>query len=248
MNFQRLCFAVLVFATTIAVGAASAASCSNATLNGVFGSLDAGVKAGEPEATVTQFTADGKGNLSGTLTNSTNGTVTTGTFAGTYSISKNCTGSVTVTFPNGSTASENIVLDNAKKGAQMIRTDSGLIKPGFALAQGAVTCGANGKKQTFAANLTGTINGTGPIAYVGQVILDGKGNVSGTLTLSLNGTIATAPITGTYTENANCTGTAQVTPSGFSTANFNLVVVNVGKEILLIETDTNTTISGTMQQ
>jgi hypothetical protein len=88
----------------------------------------------------------------------------------------------------------------------------------------------------------------GPVAYVEQVILDGKGNVSGSGTSSLDGTIDTAPITGTYTENADCTGSAQITPQGFSTLNFNFVVVNVGKEILLIETDTNTIVSGTMQQ
>jgi len=233
----------------VAVGSASAASCSNATLKGVAGSLDAGFNAGVPEATLSQFTADGKGSLSGTATNSKNGTITTGiTFTGTYSISKNCTGSYTETFPNGYTASGNFVLDDTKKGVQMIRTDSGFVKAGFTLDQGAVTCGATGKKATFAANLTGTINGIGPAAVVGQAILDGKGNISGTGTFSLNGTIVTGSITGTYTENADCTGTAQITPQGFSTLNFNFVVVNVGKEILLIETDSGTTVSGTMQQ
>jgi len=153
-----------------------------------------------------------------------------------------------VTFPNGSTASDNFVIDNAKKGAQGIRTDSSVVKTGFVLAQGTVTCGLTGIKHNFAANLSGTVKGTGRIAYVGQVILDGNGNVSGALTRSLNGTIATVPVTGTYTENANCTGTAHITPSGHSTVNFNFVVVNVGLEMLLIETDAGTVVSGTMQQ
>ncbi|MFI5114021.1 MAG: hypothetical protein ACHP7J_02670 [Terriglobales bacterium] len=233
----------------IAVGSASAATCSNATLKGVLGTLDLGFKAGQFETTLTQSTADGNGHLSGgTATNSTSGTITTTTFTGTYSIAKNCTGSYTVTFPNNSTASGNTVSDNMNKGAQTIRTDSGFVKSGVILAQGVVACGLTGKKQTFAANLNGTINGVGAVSLVGQVILDGKGKVSGTETASLNGTIATASITGTYTENANCTGTAQITPQGFSTTNFNFVVVNAGKEILLIETDSGTTISGTMQQ
>jgi hypothetical protein len=248
MNFQKFCFATLVFATMVAVGSVSAATCSNATLKGVSGTLDTGLKAGQFETTLTQSTADGNGQLSGTATNSTNGTITMGiTFTGTYSIAKNCTGSYTVTFQNGSTASGNFVLDNMNKGSQTIRTDSGFVKTGVILAQGAVVCGMTGKKQTFAANLVGAINGIGPVASVSQVILDGKGNVFGNGTLSVNGTITSGPITGTYTENASCNGTAQIT-QGANTANFVFVVVNAGKEILMIQTDTGTTVSGTMQQ
>jgi len=247
MNFLKLCVAVVVFASMIVVGSASAASCSNATLKGVIGSLDAGFNAGQPEATLTQSTADGNGHLTGgTFTSSTNGSIATGTFTGTYSIAKNCTGSYTVTFTNNTTASGNFYIDDMKKGAQTIRTDSGFVKSGVILGQGAVACGLTGKKQTLAANLFGAINGVGAVAIAGQVILDGKGKVAGAETASLNG--MSASISGTYTENANCTGTAQITPQGFNTTNFNFVVVNGGKEILLIETDAGTTMSGTMQE
>jgi len=240
MNFQKFCFALLVFAV-IAVGSASAASCSNATVNGVWGYLVG--------AAVGQFTADGKGGITnGSQTVSQNGVIETQTFTGTYSVSKNCTGSLTVNLTGGGTATANFVIDDSKKGAQIIDTISGIVAGGFGLAQGAVTCGATGKKATFAANLLGKIANTGPVAYVSQVILDGKGNISGSGTFDVNGTIVTAPFTGTYTENADCTGSAQVTPSGFSTLNFNLVVVNAGKEILLIETDANTIVVGNMQQ
>lgn len=250
MNFLKLCIAVVVFASMIAVGSASAASCSNATLKGVIGSLDAGFNAGQPEATLTQSTADGNGHLTaGTFTSSSGGTIVTGTFAGTYSIAKNCIGSYTVTFQNNSTASGYFVLDGMNKGSQTIRTDSGYVKSGVILAQGAVACGLTGKKQTLAANLFGAINGVGAVAIVGQVILDGRGNISGNETASLNGTIAPpASISGTYTETANCTGSAKITPQGLNALNFNFVVVNGGKEILLIETDPGTTISGPMQQ
>lgn len=249
MNFLKFCTAVVVFATMIAVGSASAATCSNATLKGVIGTLDAGFNAGQFETTLTQSTADGNGHLTGgTFTDSTSGSIATGTFTGTYSIAKNCTGSYIVTFKNGSTASGNFVLDDMNKGSQTIRTDSGYVKTGVILAQGAVACGLPGKKQTLAANLFGAIGGVGAVAIVGQVILDGKGKISGNETASLNGTIKTASISGTYTENANCTGSAQIMPQGFGTANFDFVVVNGGKEILLIETDPGTTISGPMQQ
>lgn len=55
-------------------------------------------------------------------------------------------------------------------------------------------------------------------------------------------------ITGTYTEAADCTGTAQFIVSNFGTLSFNFVVVSAGKEILLLETKTGTVVGGTIQQ
>jgi hypothetical protein len=142
----------------------------------------------------------------------------------------------------------NFVADDGNKGLQIIDTISGKVAAGFSLAQGVVTCGLTGKKATFAANLIGRIPSTGAVAYVAQVILDGNGSVSGTGTSDVNGTIVAAPFNGTYTESANCAGTAQFTPSGFSTLNFHFVVVNAGKEILLLDTDINTVVGGYMLQ
>jgi hypothetical protein len=248
MNFIKISTIVLLFVVIFAVGSASAI-CSDATLKGVYGFVFSGIGGdGTPRAIVGQATADGKGDLSGTVTKSKDGTILAITFTGKYSVAKNCTGSVTFTDQDGETRHVKFVFDNANKGWQGIQTDSGRVISGFALAEGAAVCGENGKTQTFAANLSGTVIGVGPVAYVEQVILDGKGNVSGSATFSLDGTVSTVPITGTYTENAACTGSAQITPQGFSTLSFNFVVVNVGKEILLIETDTNTIVSGTMQQ
>ncbi len=85
MNLQTLSLAVLVFATLFGTGNASA-SCSNATVLGVYGSLGAGFEGGAPSADVIQYTADGAGHLTGTGTNSTNGVIGTGTFTGTYSV------------------------------------------------------------------------------------------------------------------------------------------------------------------
>ena len=246
MSFPRVILAILVFATMISVSSAAAASCSNTTLKGVFGSLDAGFNGAQPEATLTQFTADGSGHLTnGTAINSLNGSITSGTFIGTYSIAKDCTGNYTVTFQGGSTASGNFFLDNMKKGAETIRTDGGFTKFGVILAQGAGVCGLTGKKQTFALGLFGAAGG--PAAAAGQVVFNGAGMVSGKATYSLNGTIVSGSLSGTYTENSSCTGGAKITLSGVTT-NYDFVVVNSGKEILLIQADPGTTVSGTMQQ
>lgn len=247
MSCSKVVLSAAVFASIIAVGSASAV-CTNASLIGVWGfevtsrGTGAGVSAG-------QIVFDGNGNLSGSLTTSNNGTVQQGIhFTGTYSLAKNCTGSIVTTLPGGDTTHVNLVLHNGKKSAELIITDSGGVEWGLALAQGTVTCGLTGIKQTFASSAFGVIPGVARTAGVGQIILDGNGSLSGTLTWSVEGTINTAPITGTYTENADCTGTATITPTGFSTAHWNFVVVKAGAEILLIQTDANTVVNGTMQK
>jgi hypothetical protein len=240
MKLQKLCFAVAVLVTMIAIGPASAsAACNDATMTGVWG-YQVGPGVG-------LFTADGNGHLTaGSQTASQNGVILTQTFTGTYSVSANCTGSITINYTGGGSSHANFVIDDSKKGAQIIGTDSGVVAGGPGLVQG--TCGITALKGTFAANLFGKINGAGGIAYVAQLILDGHGKVSGSGTFVVNGTITAAPITGTYTEKSNCTGTIKITASGFGTLNFYFVSVSVGKTLLLVETDPNTIIVGSMQQ
>ena len=240
----------VLFAVLVASGSAAAAPCSNTSLTGVFGFQNAGFDSpGVPGTSVGQYSFDGAGNVSGSFTHSDNGTITNLTFTGTYAVAKNCTGSMTLNNSNGITEHSNFVIDDARKGLQLIRTDSGQIKSGFALAQGAVTCGLTGIKQTFAFNVSGTDSPQGAIAAVGQLTLDGNGTITGgIITLSVNGSVGTFPLSGTYTESANCTGTQVVMPSGLSPSNFNFVVVNGGKEVLLIETDASSTVSGNAQQ
>jgi hypothetical protein len=239
MKLHKLCFAVTVLVTLIAIGPAFPAACNNATLVGVWGY--------QVGASVGQFTADGNGNLTGFQTASANGVILTQTFTGTYSVSTNCTGSITVNLTGGGSQTANFVLFEANKGAQIIDTSNGLVAGGAAFAQG-IACGLTTKKMTFAANLFGKIVGTGPIQYAAQLILDGHGKVSGTGTFVVNGAVFTAPITGTYTTNTNCTGTVQITPTGHGTLNFNFVAVSLAKRIGLIETDANTIVAGNMQQ
>jgi hypothetical protein len=253
MRLHTISVAVLVLATIVGVRPASAA-CTDASFKGAYGYLH-GRQGGLPFDTtvvVGQFTADGKGALSGgswTLIQN-GGTNGTGTFTGKYTIAKNCTGTLTFsTEDNGNTPAHfNIVLDNGNQGFQMIQSDSQDTQPGYGVAQGTVTCGLPGKKQTLAANIVGLDPSGFPEVIVGQLILDGKGNISGTATISNNGTISKGPVTGTYTQQTSCLGTAQITPKGFTAMNFNTVDVNGGKELLLIETDTSTFRSGTAQQ
>src|SRR5579862_6532861 len=249
MRLPKISVAVFVFATMLAVNPASAV-CSNATLKGAYGYYHGRPGGGAITKTlVGQITADGDGNLSATWTLSTNGTISTGTTTGTYSISSNCTVTLTLSNEDLVPANFSIVFDDDARGFQLIQTDAGTAQAGFGLAQGTVTCGLTGKKHTFATNLVGSLFPSSEIeAIVGQLTLDGKGSISGNETFSVDGVISKLPVTGSYTVSSDCTGTVQITPMGSAPTNFNAVVVNGGNALLLIETDNNTLIAGTAQE
>ena len=244
---MRLVSVAFVAVFTIIVGLGSAhAACTNASLVGSYGAI---LYQGNGYAIhLFHYAADGNGNLNGSDTRSVGGTIETQTFTGSYSVSKNCAGSFTLTFPDGSTGTYSFVIDHGKKGFEIMETDSGYNTGGSALTQGTVPCGLTGKPQIVAVNLAG-VGGVHKVTSVGQLNLSGTGTISGgRVTISIDGTIGTYPATGTYTVNADCTGTVQVTLKGLSTSNFALVSVNGGQEFLMLETDTSTMFSGIVVQ
>ena len=80
-----------------------------------------------------------------------------------------------------------------------------------------------------------------PVAYSGLETFDGAGNFSATFTSASNGTISTGDtVTGTYTVNSDCTGSAAFTTGG---GTFTFVIVNGGDEAMVIQTDPGNTIT-----
>ena len=248
MKFTNISIAVLMF-VTLTAASSFGATCTDASIKGVYGALGSGLNgSGEPAASVTQITSDGNGNLTGTTTKSIDGTIVTFTTTGTYSIAKNCTGSGTLTNQDDQSESSNIILNNANKGAFLIQTDPNHTVSSVAYAQGTATCTNLGVKHTYSFEATGIYLSVGQIAAAGQFVLNGKGSLTGTATFSLDGSVSTLPVTGTYQINSNCTGTLTFTPQGQSAVNLGVVIVNGGKELMFIETDANTIVSGTLQE
>ena len=72
-----------------------------------------------------------------------------------------------------------------------------------------------------------------PAVAVGTSINEADGNISGTLTSSIGGTVSTDTMTGTYTQNPDCTGTLTVVITGdvSRTATWDTVLVDNGREI-----------------
>jgi hypothetical protein len=83
------------------------------------------------------------------------------------------------------------------------------------------------------------------IAAVGPINFDGQGNLSATYDVNLGGTPFQGSFTGTYTVNANCTGTVTLhLPLLGITTNGSFVIVNNGQETFFTGTDPGITITG----
>jgi len=99
-------------------------------------------------------------------------------------------------------------------------------------------------KGTFAHNASGFVTSPPPavpLASVSTITFDGNGALSETGIISLNGNIVPATGTGTYTVNADCTGTfaVQIPPLGITGHTF-FVIDDSGNELQIIETDPGT--------
>lgn len=248
MRFQKIAIMGWAFVLFALLGAAepAAASCSNASLTGTYGILSSGTNtSGAQAAGVYQIDSDGSGGLTGTGTQSTNGTIEALTLTGTYAIAANCSGTITLKDQSNDVVDFNIMMDNADAGFEMIRTDPGYTASGEAYALDTTICGLSGSPAIYAEHLDGHLVGASktPVSIVGRLTPDGNGNISAVDTFSESGVISTRKPAGSYTTSQNCTGTAQISFKG-TTYNFASVIVSAGKKLLLLETDAGTVIYG----
>jgi hypothetical protein len=95
--------------------------------------------------------------------------------------------------------------------------------------------------------INGTANGN-PITAVGQIATNGNGTLAGNETISENGTVGNLlAVLGTYAIKSNCTGTMTIQAAGHSKQNFSLTVIAAGQQIVMVQTDSGTTESGTAE-
>ncbi len=92
-----------------------------------------------------------------------------------------------------------------------------------------------------------------PFAVVSLMTLDGRGGVSNQVTASFNGQIRQNTVAGSYTVDADCTGTISVSlPGPPFQLNFSLVVSDVrgriGEEFYFVETDPGTAVTHTAKR
>jgi hypothetical protein len=242
---------VIVLAGSALSSAAGAATCSNASLSGTYGFPHGTVdSSGIPtSAAVSQLTFDSTtGTFTGENTASHDGVIATEPLTGTYAVSSNCTGTGN---PTGGIPFSFVVTSTGFLAAH-------ILGEGFAVKQGSPTCTNAGVEGSFGFEATGVFlagaPATGAVVFIGELKLTvnpaGEGVISGHVAASEDGTFRTFaedPVSGSYKVGADCRGTATITSKGGSEMHFSLVVVDGGNEMLALETDADTVVSGTLE-
>lgn len=111
-------------------------------------------------------------------------------------------------------------------------------------------CDATTLTGAYGYNLAGSYYDTqsnwNVVADTGRIAADGAGNLTGTSSFMNDSySFTRRTLTGTYTLNSDCTGSAKITYSDKEVANMDIVVVNNGKEFNMIQTDTAVILNGT---
>jgi hypothetical protein len=243
MTYKMFRIALAIVLASFALSSAAGATCSNASLSGTYGFLHDGTDSnGTPfTAAVSQITFDSTtGTFTVETTASHDGVIATDSLTGIYAVASNCTG--TGTPAEGSPFS-------------IVVTPTGflalhLFAEGFAVKQGSPTCTNAGVKGRFGFETTGIFLAGGAAAFIGELKLvvnpSGEGVISGYVASSEDGAFAEESVTGSYRVLSDCRGWATIKPKGLPEMRFHLVVVDGGKEMLAIETDANTVVSGTL--
>ena len=76
-----------------------------------------------------------------------------------------------------------------------------------------------------------------PFAQIGREIFDGKGNMTGTASASLNGTVVHSTYAGTYAVNPDCSGTVTFTDNLSQTFHYDIFIKDGGREFVFVQTD-----------
>lgn len=244
--------ALTIVLAAFALSSAAWATCSNASLSGTYGFLHDGTDSNGTPATaaVSQVTFDSTtGTFTGETTASHGGVIATEPLTGTYTVASNCTGTGT---PAGGAPFSIVVTPTGFLALH-------LLSEGFAVKQGSPNCTNAGVKGSFGFEATGAFLAGAPaigaVAFIGDLKLtvnpSGDGVISGRVASSEDGTFLTLeeePLTGYYRVGTDCRGTVTITPKGLSEMHFSFVVVDCGRELLAIETDADTVVSGTLQR
>ena len=223
--------------------------CSNASLQGNYGYLVSGTAGGNPVTIMGQLSADGNGGMTGYQSASRNGAIEDSlTLTGSYKISSKCSGTATLSPQGGTTATYNLTILASGK-VELVAADSGTVQSGFALPQGVDSCSTAKTKGVFSLTENGAVVGQGADSFGGQWTLRGNGTIVGTRWGSVNGTISSGDvISGAYKIIRICQGGGVIGVNQESPIHLNLVVVNSEHEVLFMQTDAGTVLSGTLEQ
>ena len=234
-------------------------SCSAAMINGTYFYILSGTVSsngqGVPYAEFGQLVANGSGGISGNSHDNLDGQTNAYALSGNYTVQPNCTGSVSLrvnTQTQASIALSFQVINNAQS-ILIAVSNANEVVTGRAYrttaANGAVQCGTGSLSGLYGFALTGGESSAGRsflYSNSGQLSADGNGNLTAASVANFGGTFSNISGTGTYSLSSNCQGTAAITTQA-GTSNYIIAVVQDGQQVLFLETDTSTTVSGSAQ-
>jgi hypothetical protein len=130
-----LCLTLMASHSRAGEGGASRHHCTNKILTGIYGlSFSGSVFVLGPGAGTAQLTFDGAGGLTGSYTETVDGTLKHGQFTGTYAVNADCTTSATVTglVPGSWTVNlDGTIVEHGHR-IYMVETDDGTAVTGVA--------------------------------------------------------------------------------------------------------------------
>jgi hypothetical protein len=250
------CAVLLVGIATALYAQKPTQTCSLSTLKGYYGMQGQGtvlqcpgVPTPFPLAEVGRDFLDGAGNIRGHFTANGDGSVVTGNLKGTYTANPDCTGTIALDGVNQSF----VVLANGS--LRLVDTDSWLAATrtlekmpkwhscSLSTLKGAYSAQGEG---TVVAQVAGWPAPPFAFAEVAKYSLHGGGNLSGSFTENVDGTVVTGTLNGTYTVKPSCTGTIASSGGGLP---FNqwFVVLRDGS-LRLVQTDSWITITRTLER
>jgi hypothetical protein len=214
----------LILATAGCDGSNSQAQsgCTVATLRGAYlYALDGFTIGGDMASQRAPFAQAGRelfrgdGTMSGIGTANFNGTLFHLTYAGTYTVEPDCTGTVTFSDNEGVVSHYDIAIEDEGAEFGFVQTDPNIVTAGFERRR------TTSEEQCSLATLNGNYVYAGdgfdlaeagstqrtPFATAGRETYAGDGTLSGIDTTSTNGVAARTNYTATYTVKSDCSGT-----------------------------------------
>ena len=203
-------------------GSHAATGCSVGSLRGAYiyaqdGFTISGNTASQrtPFAQAGREMFNGDGTMSGAATANFNGTVTRVTYAGTYDVAPDCTGTVTFTDNTSVVSHYDIAVEDGGAEFGFIQTDANIVTAAFERRRtaGSGSCSTATLKGNyvyagdgFDLAAAGSTDRT-PFATAGHEVYGGDGTVSGIDTTSTNGVAAHTTYTASYALDADCAAT-----------------------------------------
>jgi hypothetical protein len=223
---------------------------ASSVTNGVGGVILPANFTGGQAVGYAQFTLDGMGVVAGVSHVNLNGAWSDGTITGAYAVNLDCTMSLSLVDSSGDTQSFTGAIVGQGRGAVLIQTDAGT-GVSATLQSTRSWCTATPELAgTFGFSTTGSTLGTNGAAYssVGLLSLDGQGNASATESRFTSGASTQVTSTGSITVNADCSVAIALTSTGApaTTMNFRGYMVSDTSQIVLIQSDADTAVRGTV--